>query len=53
MESLQGDELRHFAEQRGISKPELTDALRKLQAHQRQAEEHFNANVLRRPAPAS
>ena len=50
MQRLEGDELRRYAEQRGICKPELAEALKKLQAHQRQGQEHFNANVLRRPA---
>jgi hypothetical protein len=47
MESLQGDELRCFAEQRCISKPELVAVLERLRAFQRQAQQHFSRAYLR------
>jgi hypothetical protein len=44
---------RRFAEQRGISKPELLRALGMLKDFQRQAQGHFNANVFAPPGPGT
>jgi hypothetical protein len=47
-----GDELRRFAEQRSISKPELAEALGKLRAFQRRVDEHFRTTYLHVPRQA-
>ncbi len=51
MDGLQGDELRRYAEQHCTSKPEVAEAIGKLETLQRQAQQHFRSAYLRPHAP--
>ena len=53
MNGLQGDELRRYADRHAITKPELAEAITKLQTLQRQARQHFRSAYLRSQGPGA
>jgi hypothetical protein len=50
---LKSDELRRYGDRYCTSKPELTEAIRKLETLQHRAQRHFRSAYSRSPRPAA